>query len=265
MESLIISMNKNFFRICTPMLASLGSIQGAMVAITSLSDLGVPDETLNALNNALPTFNGRTVNGVTGVDTKDATFALSVDFNAPAGASSQNHVLWETGGGTIGLSLVYVPSTTTLSLRQASNGGNTVLQVDSILSGAQLATGDIELVWTLTTNGGLGGQPQIELFLDGISGGTDTDPSAIGDWSGGNGAGFGDAGGGGIAAAGGNTNLGNTTAFADGTINLSDGLQFWADRQATFVPEPSSLLSAFVGLGLLSIRRRRSSNFLPKG
>lgn len=228
-----------------------------MVAITSLADLGAPDETLNALNNGLGTFNARTVNGVTGVDTKDATFALSVDFNDPAGASSQNHVLWETGGGTIGLSLVYVPSTTTLSLRHASNGGNTVLQVDSILSGAQLATGDIELVWTLTTNGGPSGQPQIELYLDGVSGGTDTDPSAIGDWSGGNGAGFGNAGGGGIAAAGGNTNLGNVTAFADGTINLGDGLQFWADRQASFVPEPGTLLSAFAGLGLLLVRKRR--------
>jgi hypothetical protein len=244
------------FSAYTILIASVASSHGAMVFISDLGGLGAPDETLNALNSALPTFNGRTVNGVTGVDLKDATFALSVDFNDPAGASSQNQILWETGGGTIGLSLVYVPSSMTLSLRQASNGGNTVLQVDSILSGAQKAGGDVELVWTLSTNGGPGGQPQIELFLDGVSGGTDTDPSALGDWSGGNGAGFGGNAAGGIAAAGANTNLGNTADFADGTINLTTGLQFWSDTQAVYVPEPSTGLLGLAALALLGIRRR---------
>lgn len=241
------------------LLTSVASSHGATVSISDLSGLGTPDETLNALDSALGTFNARTVNGVAAVDIKDATFALLVDFNDPAGASSQNHILWETGGGTIGMSLVYVPSTMTLSLRQASNGGNTVLQVDRILSGAQLTAGDVNLVWTLSTNDGLAGQTQIELFLDGVSGGTDTDPSALGDWSGGNGAGFGGNAAGGIAAAGGNTNLGNTTDFADGTINLTQGLQFWADKRAVFasVPEPGTLFSALFGLGLGIMRRRR--------
>jgi len=76
------------------LIASVASSHGAMVSIPNLSGLGAPDETLNALNSVLPTFNARAVNGVTGVDLKDATFALSVDFNDPAGASSQNHVLW---------------------------------------------------------------------------------------------------------------------------------------------------------------------------
>lgn len=249
-------MKKFFFSAHVILIATVASSHGAMVSIPNLSGLGAPDETLNALNSFLPTFNARAVNGVTGVDLKDATFALSVDFNDPAGASDQNHVLWETGGGTIGLSLVYVPSSTTLSLRQASNAGNTVLQVDSILSGAQKAGGDIELVWTMSINGGLSGQPQIELFLDGISVGTATDPGALGDWSGGNGAGFGGNASGGIAAAGGNTNLGNTTNFADGTINLTTGLQFWADTQAVFVPEPSTGLLGLAGLALFGIRRR---------
>ena len=237
---------------------TIGGANAVTTVISDLSELGVPDETLNALNTNLPTFNNRTVNGVTAVDIKDATFALSVDFASPAGTSSQNHVLWETGGGTIGFSLVYVPITSTLTLRHASNSGVPILRVDRLLSPEELSGGNLELVWTFDADGDSGVRPEIELYVDKISAGTDMLPNTVSDWSGGNLAGLGGVGGGGIAAGGGNTNLTDVTNFADGTINYTTGLRFWADTDATFIPEPSTLVLLFGGLGLTLFRRRRN-------
>ena len=236
--------------------SGLAASSAATVAITDLSDLGPADETLTAFSKTLPTYNGRTVNGVTTVDVKDATFALSVDFDDPAGAGTDNEVLWETGGGTVGFSLVYVPSTMTLTLRQVSNGGNTILSIDRVISTTEKAAGDLELVWTFDTDGSVGGDPQIELYVDGISTGTASDASSEADWSGGNGAGLGGFNSG-VAAGGGNSNLPNVVDFADGTVNYTTGLRFWADTHASFIPEPSAFALLCGGLGLALLRRRR--------
>ena len=80
------------------------------VSISSLDDLGAPSETINTIGQ-LPTYQNRTVGGggvvqvVDQVNTKDATFAASIDFNA--GTSTDNGVIWESGGATTGSTLSY--------------------------------------------------------------------------------------------------------------------------------------------------------------
>ncbi|MDE0861917.1 MAG: PEP-CTERM sorting domain-containing protein [Akkermansiaceae bacterium] len=225
----------------------------ATVNISDLSELGTPDETVTAIG-AFGTFNNRTVNSVANVDTKDATFALLVDFNDPASVSTDNHLLWETGAGTIGMSLVYSPASSTVSLRQASSSGSIVLQVDQVLSAFHLSEGDLEIIWTFDTDGGAGGGPQIELYVDSVSAGTDSNSSSQADWSGGDPGGFG-ASAGNVAANGSNGPLPSIVDFADGTINTGTGVRFWADTHAV-IPEPGTALLSLIGLGFALTRRR---------
>ena len=81
-----------------------GAAISETVSVSSLADLGAPSETVNTTGQ-YATYSGRTVDGVAGVQTKDATFAVSIDFNA--GASTDNGVIWESGGATIGTSVPY--------------------------------------------------------------------------------------------------------------------------------------------------------------
>ena len=77
---------------------STAAVSAATVSITTLADLGAPSEILSAIEQR-PTYNNQTVGGVGQIDTKDATFAASIDFNA--GVSTDNGVIWEAGGTTI--------------------------------------------------------------------------------------------------------------------------------------------------------------------
>ncbi|MDG1149524.1 MAG: hypothetical protein P8Q54_12700, partial [Akkermansiaceae bacterium] len=65
----------------------VGAVSAATVNINSLADLGEPSETVNAIGQSA-TYQNRTVGGVEAVTTKDATFAVSIDFNA--GDSANN-------------------------------------------------------------------------------------------------------------------------------------------------------------------------------
>ena len=100
---------------------STAAVSAATVSITTLADLGAPSETRNT-SGQFPTYQNRTVDGVVNVNTKDATFAASIDFNA--GASTDNGVIWESGGATIGSTLSYNQAAQTLSVHHSSNGGN---------------------------------------------------------------------------------------------------------------------------------------------
>ncbi len=233
---------------------STAAVSAATVSITTLADLGAPSETVNT-DGQKPTYQNRDLDGVENVHTKDATFAVSVDFNA--GGSATNGVIWESGGATIGSTLSYNQAGQTLSVHHSSNGGNALGVVTHNLTDAQISGGDVEVVWAYDAS-----EIEWELFVDGASSGTTAETTAVAslnNWSGGNAAGLGIFGGNFAAGNGDNTNLAAIANLgATGTINLTTGLQFWAGKDAQFiaVPEPSSI--ALLGLAsLFAMRRQR--------
>ena len=233
---------------------SSAALSAATVSITTLADLGDPSQTINTIGQ-LPTYSNKTIGGVEQVNTKDATFAASIDFNA--GASTDNGVIWESGGATIGTSVSYNQAGKTLSVYHSSNGGNALGIVTHQLTDAQVAGGDVEVVWAYDAS-----EIEWELFVDGASSGTTaetTGANSQNNWSGGNAAGLGIFGGTFAAGNGDNTNLAAIANLGTtGAINLTTGLQFWAGKDAQFiaVPEPSSI--ALLGLAsLFAMRRQR--------
>ena len=208
------------------------------VSVSSLADLGAPSETVNTVGQ-LPTYQNRTVGDVVGVHTKDATFAVSIDFDA--GGSSNNGVIWETGGATIGVSLSYNQAAATLSLHHSSNSGNALGVVSHQLTGAQITGGDIEVVWAYDAS-----EIEFELFVDGVSSGTTqeaTGAASLNSWSGGNPGGLGIFGGNFAAGNGSNGNIANIANLGDtATINLDTGLRFWAGIDLNFIAKDSVLI-----------------------
>ena len=146
---------------------SSAALSAATVSITTLADLGDPSQTINTIGQ-LPTYSNKTIGGVEQVNTKDATFAASIDFNA--GASTDNGVIWESGGATIGTSVSYNQAGKTLSVYHSSNGGNALGIVTHQLTDAQVAGGDVEVVWAYDAS-----EIEWELFVDGASSGTTVD------------------------------------------------------------------------------------------
>ena len=201
-----------------------GAASSETVSVGSLADLGAPSETLNTTGQK-PTYQGRTVDGVAAVHTKDATFAVLIDFNA--GASTDNGVIWESGGATIGTSVSYNQAAATLSLHHSTDSGRALGVVTHQLTDAQVSGGEVEVVWAYDAS-----EIEWELFVDGVSSGTTVDTTAVSSqnsWSGGNAAGLGIFGGNFAAGNGDNTNLAAIANLGDtATINLDTGLRFWA-------------------------------------
>ncbi|MEC7923035.1 MAG: hypothetical protein VX496_06515, partial [Planctomycetota bacterium] len=81
----------------------------------------VADEVINAIGN-LPTYHNRAIGEVTQIDRKDATFTVSIDFDATPAASGGHlrELVWETGGSGIGFAICY-EHPNTLVLRATSN------------------------------------------------------------------------------------------------------------------------------------------------
>ncbi|MDC0320654.1 PEP-CTERM sorting domain-containing protein [Akkermansiaceae bacterium] len=234
----------------------VGAVSAATVNINTLADLGEPSETVKAIGQTA-TYQNRTVGGVEAVTTKDATFAVSIDFNA--GDSANNGVIWESGGATIGSTLSYNQAAATLSVHHSTNNGNALGVVTHQLTDAQVSGGEVEVVWAYDAS-----EIDFELFVDGASSGTTVDTTEVArtqnNWSGGNAAGFGIFGGNFAAGNGDNTNLAAIANLGDtATLNLDTGLRFWAGTDAQFavaVPEPSSI--ALLGLAsLFAMRRQR--------
>jgi hypothetical protein len=233
----------------------IGTASSATVSISSLGDLGVPSETINTLG-FMPTYANRSLDGVVGVHTKDATFAVSIDFNS--GDSTNNGVIWESGGATVGSTVSHNQAAATLSVHHSTNGGNALRVVTYQLTGEQVSGGDVEVVWAYDAS-----EIEFELFVDGVSSGITvetTEVASLNNWSGGNGAGLGIFGGNFAAGNGSNGNLAAIANLGDtATINLDTGLRFWAGTDAQFVgvvPEPSSII--LLGFAsLLAMRRRR--------
>ncbi len=189
--------------------------------------LGEPDESWHVLE-ALPTFNG--YRG--GEDGADVTFRLFIDFEPTDVTEDEREILWESGGGTVGFSLVYETGNR-LVLRAAGNGGNSVATVEHVLTADELGAGEVSVVWTFDVDNGDPALGQtIALYVDDLLVGSDSqdmDP----DWTGSNAASFG-VGSTSFAAGGGNTALNNGVDFRSGTINLERGLQYFTGK--LFVP-----------------------------
>ncbi|MFT5410972.1 MAG: hypothetical protein ACI9NC_003705 [Verrucomicrobiales bacterium] len=167
------------------------------------------------------------------LDRLDATFRLCVDFDEKV--AGEREILFETGGGGVGHSLVYEAGNQ-LVLRAS---GNAVLgEVFYTLSPTQVAAGDLEIVWTYAVIDELdeGGRSTISLFVDGVLVGSDSDTLGA-DWSGTNGSSFGVV----LSGISGIDGGGDLTAvnFISGTINLRKGLQFYSD--VLFVPSAGDL------------------------
>ena len=202
-----------------------GAASSETVNVSSLADLGAPSETVNTTGQ-YSTYQNRNVGDVTQVNTKDATFAVLIDFIA--GDSAVNGVIWETGGATIGTSVSYNQAAATLSVHHSTNSGNALGVVTHQLTDSQISGGDVEVVWAYDAS-----EIEWELFVDGVSSGTTVDQTAVpvsqNNWSGGNAAGLGIFGGNFAAGNGDNTNLAAIANLGDtATINLDTGLRFWA-------------------------------------
>ncbi len=158
-----------------------------------------------------------------GADLLDATFRARIDF-APK-EDTERELIFETGGATIGMSVVY-EAPGKLVYRADGNGGLSLSVVEHTLTQAQLDAGEIEVIWTYDVNDANGVQT-IALFLDGEPVGSESQDIG-GDWSGTNGAAFGVAS---DAIAGdGMNNVLTAVDFISGSINASSGLEFFADR-----------------------------------
>ncbi len=170
----------------------------------------------------LPSFDN---NGGTN-DKLDASFRVYIDFLAKD--AGQREVIFETGGGTIGWSVVYeAPST--LVARASGAGGFELATARFRLSDALIDAGEVELVMTYDVDNGIG-QSGIALVVQGFQAAYNGAPLG-GDWSGADAATFGVATGS-MAGTGANATIAGA-AFTSGTItidvDLALGLEFFAD------------------------------------
>lgn len=195
-----------------------------------IESIGEASEVLNAAG-ALPTYNNRTVGGLELVDQLDATFAVSIDFDAKN--DGEREVIWEAGGGTRGFSLCY-EAPGVLVLRVSANGGFSLAEVSVELTPEQIDGGELDLAWTWDLDNGEGLQT-IAIIINGTemaSATEELDP----DWSGANTGSFATAS---TNLSGNGRNEGLSGAdFTSGTIDLDTGLAFFAGRSWTPVAEP---------------------------
>lgn len=155
-------------------------------------------------------------------DTLDASFRLSVDFEDKI--DGDREVLFETGGATIGSSLVYEAGNQ-IVFRAAGGGGFELATATYTLTAAQIAAGDLDVVVTYDVLDD-DGNSAIAIFIDGEL--VASDAALLGgDWTGTNGSAFGVASGN-LAGDGANGALTGVT-FTSGAINLNKGLTYYAD------------------------------------
>ncbi len=183
-------------------------------------------------------------NQFAGADLKDAVFIVSVDFDEHAGSGPE--VIWETGGATQGVSLVYEEGNR-IVYRAAGARGFEVALVEVTLTQAQIDGGNVTILANYQI--GDGTNSTISLIVDGVLVGSDNQPLE-GDWSGGNAAGFGVPANS-VAADGENQGLPDVVAFESGTINVDRGWLFYSE--ATWFPSETRIWPDVVPIGALGI------------
>lgn len=161
----------------------------------------------------------------------DATFRLLVDFDPKT--EGDREVLLEIGGSTKGISLTYEIGST-LVMRVTGVGPDTenplprgkqpLHIIRHTLSPTQLGQGDVEILWGIKMPED-GGDQSIGLWVDGIL--VDERVDALGpEWTAGADCSFGRQSIKGLTSSGIYTLPGD--AFTSGSINLTEGLQFYS-------------------------------------
>jgi hypothetical protein len=164
-------------------------------------------------------------------DFTDASFRVVVDFEAKI--DGEREVLFETGGATVGISLVYEAGNQ-IVYRAAGSGGFELATATYTLTPDQINAGDLVLVVTYDVMDDEGNSA-IAIYVNGTLVASDSAPLG-GDWTGTNGSAFG-VGGSQFAGDGANGNL-TGLAFTSGSINLQKGLTYYADTLFEGGPGP---------------------------
>ena len=172
---------------------------------------------------AHPTFNGRNDGFGATSDLLDATFMIDVDFTDKA--AGERETIFETGAATIGTSFVY-EAPNTLVVRSVGNSGRGLVTVSYALPQPVVDGGEAEVGFTVNVDDGTGMQG-LSIIVDGGVVATEVGTTG-GDWSGGDGARLGAAGG--ITGNGLNGTI-PSEAFTSGTLNLVNGLRFYANTR----------------------------------
>jgi hypothetical protein len=160
------------------------------------------------------------------LDMDDVTFSLWVDFEEKTEGKSE--VIFETGGGIIGFSLLYEAGNR-LVLRASGGDGFKIAVVERILTAGEIAAGEVEVVWAYDVLNAEGTQT-IGLWVDGIYS-SEFSEDLGGDWSGNGDANLGkesqDQGS--VAGTGFSSSI-DAVDFASGTINHATGLTMFHRR-----------------------------------
>lgn len=152
----------------------------------------------------------------------DASFRVVVDFEDKI--DGQREVLFETGGATIGSSLVYEAGNE-IVFRAAGGGGLELAAASYTLTASEITAGDLEVVVTYDVLDDEGNSV-IALFIDGTMVASDAQPLG-GNWTGTNGSSFGVASDN-MTGDGANGSLTGVT-FTSGAINQQKGLSYYSD------------------------------------
>jgi len=188
-------------------------------------EVGTPFANLRGLGNGGP------FDALLGANnTLDVSFKMFVDFEEKL--DGQREVLFETGGATIGISLVYEAGNN-LVFRASGSGGLELAVATHTLTAGQLAGGEIAVVVTYDV-ADENGDSVIAVYLNGALVASDAKPLG-GVWTGTNGSSFGVASGN-MAGDGMNVALTGIT-FASGAINANKGLTVYNDTLFTGGPE----------------------------
>jgi hypothetical protein len=195
----------------------VGSDPDDFGSLPPADEIGTPFANLNALGT------GVSFDALLGAsDFADANFRLVVDFEDKVDGARE--VLFETGGSTIGSSLVYEAGNQII-FRAAGSGGLELATATHTLTAAQIAAGDLDVVVTYDVLDD-DGNSAIALYINGAL--VASDAALLGgDWTGTNGSSFGVASDN-MAGDGANGALSGVT-FTSGAINLQKGLTYYSD------------------------------------
>lgn len=208
---------------------------------------GQPDQWLNLLG-GLNTYHGQISDDLGPWDLRDVSFLVEIDFEEKL--DGEREIIWESGGGTVGFSIVYELENKVV-VRKSGNGGVSVSMLEYTLSPSEIAGGDVLVGWTYDIE-----NDDLEQTISLIVGNeiVAQEPGDFqADWTGDNPAAFGVASSA-IAAAGDNTTLTGLN-FTSGEINLTRGLRMYLDQlyEPQFMGAPFSITSVGYDTGTSSV------------